>query len=106
MQRRFALPVLAAVGLAALTGPRVGTAQETATPGTITTVAGTGEEGFSGDGGPATQARLRLPWDVAVYPAGNILVADSDNNRMRRVSPDGMIATVVGTGPVSQGSFS
>jgi hypothetical protein len=106
MQRRFALPVLAAVGLAALPGPRVGTAQETAAPGTTTTVAGTGQEGFSGDGGPATQARLRLPWDVAVDPAGNILVADSDNNRMRRVSPDGMIATVVGTGPVSQGSFS
>jgi DNA-binding beta-propeller fold protein YncE len=106
MQRRFTLPFFTAVGLVALTGVRVGMAQATATPGTIMTVAGTGQEGFSGDGGPATQARLRLPWDVAVDPADNILVADSDNNRMRRVSLDGRITTVAGTGRVSQGSFS
>jgi sugar lactone lactonase YvrE len=98
MQRRFALPLFAAVGLAALTGSRVGTAQETATPGTITTVAGTGQRGFSGDGGPATQARLHLPSGVVVDAAGNLFIADAENNRVRKVSPAGMIATVVGTG--------
>jgi hypothetical protein len=100
MQRRFALPVFAAVGLAALTGSRVGTAQETATPGTITTVAGTGQLGFSGDGGPATQARLAFPFSVGVDAAGNVLIADTDNNRLRKVSPAGMISTVAGTGKV------
>jgi hypothetical protein len=100
MQRRFALTVFAAVGLAALTASRVGLAQETAAPGTITTVAGTGPAGFSGDGGPATQARLANPWGVVVDAAGNVFVADHDNYRVRKVSPSGMISTVAGTGKV------
>jgi len=98
MQRRFALPVIAAVGLAALTGSRVGTAQETAAAGTITTVAGTGQYGFSGDGGPATQARLNIPFSVVVDATGNLFIADGENNRVRKVSPSGMISTVAGTG--------
>ncbi|MCK9931925.1 protein kinase [Frankia sp. Mgl5] len=64
--------------------------------GTITTIAGTGEAGFSGDGGPATQARLRQPAAVALDSAGNILIADTFNQRIRRVDPSGIITTVAG----------
>jgi hypothetical protein len=66
--------------------------------GTITTVAGTGVQGFSGDGGPATAAQLNLPYSVAVTPDGGFLIADSGNRRVRRVSPTGIITTVAGTG--------
>jgi trimeric autotransporter adhesin len=66
--------------------------------GTITTVAGTGQIGFSGDGGVATKARLRVPLGVAVDCAGNVFFADSNNNRIRRVDPRGTITTVAGTG--------
>ena len=66
--------------------------------GVINTVAGTGESGFSGDGGPATAARLRRPFGVAPLPGGGFLIADLDNNRIRRVAADGTIATVAGTG--------
>jgi hypothetical protein len=66
--------------------------------GTITTVAGTGEEGFSGDGGRATAAKLDLPVDVAATRDGGFLIADYINNRIRRVSPGGTITTVAGTG--------
>jgi RHS repeat-associated protein len=53
--------------------------------GIITTVAGTGMEGFSGDGGPATAANLRSPYDVVVDPQGNLLIADSGNSRVRMI---------------------
>jgi len=66
--------------------------------GFISTVAGMGDEGFSGDGGPATAAKLSRPWSVAVDPAGNLFIADSGNNRVRRVSTDGTISTVAGSG--------
>jgi DNA-binding beta-propeller fold protein YncE len=66
--------------------------------GTITTVAGTGVAGFSGDGGPATRARLGLPVSVAPTADGGFLVADALNGRIRRVGPDGVITTVAGTG--------
>jgi hypothetical protein len=66
--------------------------------GTITTVAGTGTPGFSGDGGPATAAHLNLPYSVAVTSDGGFLIADTGNRRVRRVSPTGIITTVVGTG--------
>lgn len=66
--------------------------------GTITTVAGTGFAGFSGDGGPATSAQLRSPRGVAAMANGGYLVADSDNARIRSVAPDGVITTVAGTG--------
>jgi RHS repeat-associated protein len=62
--------------------------------GTISTVAGTGVRGFSGDGGPATQARLTFPSDVAVGPDGSLYVADYFNSLIRRVSPGGTISTV------------
>ena len=66
--------------------------------GTITTVAGTGTSGYSGDGGPAVGARIALPFGVAVDVAGNLYIADTENHRVRRVNPAGTIETVAGTG--------
>ena len=66
--------------------------------GTIVTVAGTGEAGFSGDGGPATAAQVSRPRGLAVLADGGLLIPDTDNHRIRRVSPDGTITTVAGTG--------
>ena len=68
------------------------------TTGIITTLAGTGVAGFSGDSGLATSAQLDGPSSVAVDPAGGVYIADSKNNRIRRVAPDGTISTVAGTG--------
>ncbi|WP_156338697.1 RHS repeat-associated core domain-containing protein [Chondromyces crocatus] len=69
-----------------------------AVDGTITTVAGNGTAGFSGDGGPATQAQLRNPFSVAVTEDGTLFIADTQNHRIRRVGLDGTITTVAGTG--------
>ena len=66
--------------------------------GTITTIAGTGEFGFSGDGGPAVEAELRSPYGVAVDSAGNVYIADSSNQRIRKVDSTGTITTIAGTG--------
>ena len=66
--------------------------------GIITTVAGNGEAGFSGDGGPATGARLLDPRDIALDAAGNMFIADATNRRLRKVSPNGIISTAAGTG--------
>ena len=66
--------------------------------GTITTIAGTGEFGFSGDGGPAVEAELRSPRGVAVDSAGNVYIADSGNRRIRKVDSTGTITTIAGTG--------
>jgi hypothetical protein len=66
--------------------------------GTITTVAGDGRQGFAGDGGPATQAALSNPSSVAPTADGGFLIADTTNERVRRVSPTGTITTVAGTG--------
>ena len=66
--------------------------------GTISTVAGTGQAGYGGDGGPAAAATLDQPRGLAALPDGGFLVADTGNARIRRVGPDGVIATVAGTG--------
>ena len=66
--------------------------------GTITTVAGTGEEGYSGDGGPATKAQLNFPFAVAVDREGNLFISDESNQRIRKVNKDGIITTFAGTG--------
>jgi len=73
--------------------------------GIITTFAGTGREGFSGDGGPATQAQLFVPSGVAVDTKENVYIADSNNHRIRRVGPDGIITTFAGGGTLPPGSI-
>ncbi len=72
--------------------------REIAPDGTITTLAGTGEGGDGGDGGPATAAQLNWPYGVTASTDGSVYIADSGNNRIRRVTPDGTITTVAGTG--------
>ncbi len=66
--------------------------------GTLSTFAGTGTAGFSGDGGPAVAAELNNPNDIALGPDGSLYIADLSNNRIRRVTPDGTISTFAGTG--------
>jgi len=66
--------------------------------GTISTIAGTGEAGFSGDGGPATSARLNQPYGVVIDRRGNIYTADRLNGRVRMVDASGNIATLAGDG--------
>jgi sugar lactone lactonase YvrE len=66
--------------------------------GTITTIAGTGKWGFSGDGGPATSAQIKRSFGVAVDEKGNVYFSDADNRRVRRVSSGGTITTVAGSG--------
>jgi sugar lactone lactonase YvrE len=68
-----------------------------ATTGLLTLAAGNGAQGYSGDNGPATSAQLNSPYGVAVDSAGNLYIADSGNNRIRKVS-NGVISTVAGTG--------
>jgi uncharacterized protein (TIGR03437 family) len=65
---------------------------------TISTFAGTGTGGFTGDGGPATAAEIYNPLGVAADPAGNIYFSDNVNDRIRKISTSGIITTVVGTG--------
>lgn len=64
--------------------------------GIITTVVGNGTPGFSGDDGPATMAQLLAPLGIAVGPDGSLFIADTGNNRIRRVGPDGIITTFAG----------
>lgn len=80
--------------------------------GTIGTIVGTGEEGYSGDGGPAAKAVVNAPHDLAVLTDGSVVIADSHNNALRRILPDGRIRTVtsavgapVGVAPMPGGAF-
>jgi sugar lactone lactonase YvrE len=66
--------------------------------GIISTIAGTGEAGAGGDGGPAANAQLNLPFGLTLDPEGNLYVADRGNNRIRVITPDGQIRTFAGTG--------
>ena len=72
----------------------------------ITTFAGTGVAGYSGDGGPASQAMLHRPRSVAVVSDGSVLIADGNNQCIRRVGLDGMIATIAGDGGNIVGGYS
>lgn len=67
--------------------------------GVISTIAGTGQEGFSGDGGPATKAQLRIPHSIALDADDNLYIADIGNHRIRKVdAKTGLISTYAGTG--------
>lgn len=66
--------------------------------GLVSRVAGTGSKGFSGDGGRASEAMLNRPSDIRIDYAGNLFIADVRNHRVRKVDPQGLISTVVGTG--------
>ena len=66
--------------------------------GNLTRAAGTARAGYSGDGGPATSAQLNSPGSIALDSGGDIFVADRNNERIRRISPTGIITTVAGNG--------
>ncbi|MDG3002361.1 SMP-30/gluconolactonase/LRE family protein [Paludisphaera mucosa] len=72
--------------------------EPTSEPARIETIVGTGEAGFSGDGGPAARARLNQPFDVVYDRAGNLYLSDTGNQRIRRVDASGVITTVAGNG--------
>jgi len=76
------------------------------TQGIITTVAGNGSFGYSGDGGPATNAGMFYPMAVAVDGGGNLFIADSLDNRIREVDTNGIISTIAGCGAPFDGSYS
>jgi DNA-binding beta-propeller fold protein YncE len=71
--------------------------------GVITTIAGTGQQGFSGDGGPATEAQMNQPYGIVIDGSGNIYVADRLNQRVRCIDASGVITTLAGDG---SGKFS
>src|SRR5260370_338155 len=109
MERRIVLQLLAVGGLATLSPALISLAAEQPAPGTSTTVAGTGPAGLlrprgraalSGAGAPATGARLDDPHGLAIDAAGNLFFADTGNHRIRKVSPEGTITTVAGSGPI------
>ena len=79
-------------------GPGASTVRKIDIDGIITTIAGTGTPGYSGDGGPATAAQLDVPLGVAVDHAGNVYISDFNNARIRRIDADGIITTFAGTG--------
>jgi sugar lactone lactonase YvrE len=66
--------------------------------GRLRRIAGTGEPGYAGDGGPARMAPLNEPYDVDLDAMGNLYIADRANHRVRKVTPEGVITTVAGTG--------
>lgn len=68
--------------------------------GRMTSFAGTGEPGFSGDGGPASQAQLNGPYGLALDAEDNLYIGDYENARIRRVAQDGTISTVAGNGEI------
>ncbi len=75
--------------------------------GIISTIAGNGTTGFSGDGGPATAASMYLPSGVVTDGAGNVYFSDEYNNRIRKINSYGIMSTIAGTGPYGgiAGSF-
>jgi uncharacterized protein (TIGR03437 family) len=77
--------------------------RKVARDGTITTIAGSGTRGYSGDGGLAVRAMLNSPAGVAVDSVGNVFVADTSNSRIRVVTPGGAIWTVAGTSAFADG---
>ena len=78
--------------------------RKVATNGIITTIAGTGAAGFTGDGGAATSARIYAPQSMIIDPAGNLFFVDLGNYRIRKISTNGTINTVAGSGKCSAAS--
>ena len=72
--------------------------RKVAADGIITTIAGTGQAGYSGDGGPATSAELDGPIGIVVDAQGSVYIADSNNGRVRKIDTGGIITTIAGTG--------
>ncbi len=68
------------------------------TSGIISTIAGTGVVGYSGDGGPSTAAKINYPTDIVADNIGNVFFVDEYNNRIRKISTSGIISTIAGTG--------
>ncbi|MGD0868295.1 MAG: hypothetical protein ABSB88_01995 [Bryobacteraceae bacterium] len=108
----FGGPVIQPAGLAVDSAGNIYTAEAggnrvrkiSSATGIITTVAGNGHFGYSGDGGPATSAELNSPVGVAVDSAGNLYIADQRNLRVRKVSTAGVITTVAGNGTTTSSS--
>lgn len=73
------------------------------TSGIVTTIAGSGTDGFAGDGGPATAASLSQPRQLALDSNGNLYLADTGNNRIRKITPAGVISTIAGNGTTGAG---
>ncbi len=97
-RHRIAPRLLATLALLALAAAAGGAGTR------IDSVAGSGTGGFGGDGGPATSALLTSPSDVAPLIGGGYLIADTSNNRIRRVDASGVITTVAGAGPAVGGT--
>jgi trimeric autotransporter adhesin len=74
------------------------TIRKVTSSGVITTIAGTGVGGYSGDGGPATKAQLHGPWYLVIDPRGNLYFTERENDLVRRVDTHGMITTIAGGG--------
>lgn len=87
-----------AQGVVYITEPATHRVRRVDSNGIITTLAGTGRAGFTGDGGPARFARLNMPSDVAVDAQGFVYIADTENRRVRRVDSNGIIMTFAGGG--------
>jgi sugar lactone lactonase YvrE len=103
--RTYAADIQGPVGIAVAPDGRVVVPEPTlnrvrviSPTGVVGILAGTGVAGFSGDGGQAASAQINGPRDSAFDGAGNIYIADRDNDRIRRISPDGIITTVAGSG--------
>jgi trimeric autotransporter adhesin len=77
--------------------------RKVSTAGIISTIAGNGREGYSGDGGPATAAQMSSSFGIAVDSMGNIYIADTGNNRIRKISTAGIISTAAGNGANGHG---
>jgi trimeric autotransporter adhesin len=92
---RYVVSDAANVYVAPITG---GIVQRVNEDGSLTTVAGNGDYGFSGDSAPSVDASLSNPTGLALDRDGNLYIADSGNHRVRRVTPDGLITTVAGSG--------